>query len=192
MARVGFDNVIGYLKGGFDSWIESGQPFDQIQSISTLEFYKLNSNKKLNIFDVRSPNEYNLEHVKEAINIPLAVLKYHINDFPKQNLFYIYCAAGYRSMIASSILKHNGIHNLINVQGGLKSIKKFNLLINNWFLLIIYISRIFLVLSLLDVICCFLSECEQINLFQILQVLNKKLYEYYMIYLERYSCLKVF
>ena len=131
LARVGFDNVIGYLKGGFDSWIESGQPFDQIQSISTLEFYKLNSNKKLNIFDVRSPNEYNLEHVKEAINIPLAVLKYHINDFPKQNIFYIYCAAGYRSMIASSILKHNGIHNLINVQGGLKSIKKFNLLINN-------------------------------------------------------------
>jgi glyoxylase-like metal-dependent hydrolase (beta-lactamase superfamily II)/rhodanese-related sulfurtransferase len=131
LARVGFDNVTGYLKGGFETWFKSGQLCDQICSISTLEFFKNKAKHEVKIFDVRNQNEYNLEHVKEAINIPLDIIKNHINDFPKYDIFYIYCAAGYRSIIASSILKRNGIHNFINIKGGLKSIKKFNSLINN-------------------------------------------------------------
>jgi rhodanese-related sulfurtransferase len=72
---------------------------------------------------VRKPNEYISEHIPQAKNTSLDFINEHLNEFPEKENFYIHCAGGYRSMIAASILKSRGIHNIIDVQGGFAAIK---------------------------------------------------------------------
>ncbi|MEB8345842.1 MBL fold metallo-hydrolase [Flavobacteriaceae bacterium KMM 6898] len=123
LARVGFDNTLGYLKGGFEAWKKAGMDYDTVSYITSKNLNDVLANEKLPIFDVRKETEYLSEHVLDANNAPLDYLNDHLAEFASSKTFYVHCASGYRSMIAASILKSRGIHNLIDVKGGFKAIK---------------------------------------------------------------------
>ena len=126
LSRVGFDNTLGFLKGGIEAWTKAGKEVDQIESISAIEFAE-RFNEDLPLFDVRKETEYLSQHLKTAGNTPLDNLNDHLSTFPKEETFYVHCAGGYRSMIASSILKSRGYHNLIEIAGGYGALKKTEL-----------------------------------------------------------------
>jgi len=123
LSRVGFDNVLGYLEGSFEAWKSSGKEIDTLESVSaqTLE-EKINEDAL--VFDVRKLGEFTSEHIEIATSTPLDFLNDHITEFPKSKDFYMHCAGGYRSVIAASILKARGFHNVIDVAGGYGAIKK--------------------------------------------------------------------
>ena len=123
LSRVGFDNVLGYLEGGFESWQKAGEEVDTLQSISADELATRIKNDAL-VFDVRKPGEYEGSHIENVPSTPLDFLNNHINEFPKEKEFHVHCAGGYRSVIAASILKARGFHNVIDVAGGFAAIKK--------------------------------------------------------------------
>jgi hydroxyacylglutathione hydrolase len=122
LSRVGFDNVLGYLEGSFDSWKKAGKEIDTITSVSADVLSKKIIENAV-VFDVRKPGEYASEHLKTAENTPLDFLNNYISEFPKKGDFYVHCAGGYRSVIAASILKARGFHNIIDVDGGYEAIK---------------------------------------------------------------------
>ncbi|WP_370175504.1 MBL fold metallo-hydrolase [Leeuwenhoekiella palythoae] len=133
LSRVGFDQTLGYLKGGFEAWKTSGKEIDAVTSVeaSNLEEAVL-SDATTPIFDVRKPGEFDSEHLETAQSTPLDFLNKHLTEFPSDKVFYVHCAGGYRSMIAASILKSRGIHNLIDVKGGYKAIKETELKRTNY------------------------------------------------------------
>ena len=122
LARVGFDKTLGYLKGGFKAWVQEGKDVNSIESISALEFAKRAKSKTLTVFDVRKISEYRAEHMEGATNVPLDFLNDQLASIPKEGEIYLYCAGGYRSMIAASILKARGWDNMVDVDGGFKAI----------------------------------------------------------------------
>ena len=122
-SRVGFDNVLGYLKGGFESWKNSGKEIDTVHRISPEEFAeKFNENSK--VIDVRKEGEYAAEHVKDAYSKPLAYINDWVGNINPDEHFFLHCAGGYRSMIAASILQARGYRNFTEVEGGFNGIKK--------------------------------------------------------------------
>ncbi|QHI36836.1 putative metallo-hydrolase [Kordia antarctica] len=123
LSRVGFDHTLGFLKGGFNAWKKAAKEYDTMSSISTANFQEV-FNKNSQVFDVRKESEFKSEHVLDAKNTPLDYLNDHLSEFPNDKPFYVHCAGGYRSVIAASILKSRGIHNIINVEGGFKTIKE--------------------------------------------------------------------
>ena len=125
LSRVGFDNVIGYLKGGVNSWIKNGGMISKVFNESASKFSTCDNNK--DILDVRSKNEYKSESLQNSINIPLINLSESIDKIFFEEKFYVHCKGGYRSMIASSILLANGISNFSNIPGGYDKIKDNNL-----------------------------------------------------------------
>lgn len=124
MARVGYDFVIGYLDGGFDAWKNDNREVDTINRISAEEFEKRFTAESPLVIDVRKPGEFSAEHVDKAVSSPLDYINENLSDFPKDQHFYIHCAGGYRSMIASSILKSRGWENFTEVDGGFAAIAK--------------------------------------------------------------------
>jgi rhodanese-related sulfurtransferase len=122
LARVGYDNAIGFLKGGFAAWKKEGKEVDSLKSISPEEFASTYKAKSPLVIDVRKPGEFDAEHVDKAINIPLDYINEHMAEFTHDQDQYIHCAGGYRSMIASSILKARGFDNLVNIEEGFKGI----------------------------------------------------------------------
>jgi len=122
LSRVGFDRTLGYLLGGIDAWKEAGKEIDTLESIAAETFKeKLESN--INVFDVRNDGEYSNGRLSSAEHTPLAFLNQYLKAFPEKEKSYLYCAGGYRSVIAASILKSRGIHNVVNVAGGFAAIK---------------------------------------------------------------------
>ncbi|MEN0081238.1 rhodanese-like domain-containing protein [Flavobacterium lindanitolerans] len=126
LSRVGFDNSLGYLKGGIAAWKEAGFETDSIESISPEQF-ESEVNEKSIIVDARKPGEFNAEHVENALNIPLDFVNEQLAEVPKDENFYLHCAGGYRSVIMASILKARGYHNMINVEKGIAGIRKTGL-----------------------------------------------------------------
>lgn len=124
LARVGFDHTIGFLKGGFEAWKNAGKDVDTLKSISAQEFETILNKNNVPVFDVRKDSEFTSAHISNTQHTPLDFLNDYIAEFPTQEDFYIYCAGGYRSVIAASILKARGIHNLVDVAGGFGAIKK--------------------------------------------------------------------
>lgn len=122
LARVGFDNVIGYLKGGMESWIKAGKEIDKVNRISAEQFKSELKVGETKVIDVRKDSEYAAEHVDEAFSRPLADINGWFGLLDDKETFYLHCAGGYRSMIAASILKARGIHNFKEVAGGFKAI----------------------------------------------------------------------
>lgn len=123
LARVGFDNVIGYLNGSFEAWKNSGKEIDEIKRINPEEFaseFKDDST----VLDVRKPSEYEAEHINDAFNKPLDYISEWIANIDDSKHFFLHCAGGYRSMIAASILNAHGIRNFTEVEGGFNGIKK--------------------------------------------------------------------
>ena len=123
LSRVGFDQTLGYLNKGIEAWTKAGNAIDTIDGIEVTDLKSLKEQKVLNIFDVRKPGEYALEHLDEAHSTPLSFINDYMDVFPKNEPFYLHCAGGYRSVIAASILKSRGIHNLIDVKRGFAAIK---------------------------------------------------------------------
>ncbi|MFT5010928.1 MAG: hydroxyacylglutathione hydrolase [Pseudomonadales bacterium] len=124
LSRVGFDNILGYLDGGLENWKKEGKEVESLESISADQFAAQVEKDGRKIFDVRKPGEWDTEHLPDAENTSLGELNNHLAEFPKEDRFYIHCAGGYRSVIAASILKSRGIHNMIDVKGGFDAIKK--------------------------------------------------------------------
>jgi len=124
LSRVGYDNTLGYLKGGLDAWKEAGKETDSVKSIPANEFAKEFKTGKLNVLDVRKPSEFSSEHVEDAENLPLDYISEQMDKVDEDTTYHVHCAGGYRSMIASSILKSRGFHNVIDVAGGFKAISE--------------------------------------------------------------------
>lgn len=127
LARVGYDNTLGYLNGGFETWKSEGMEIDTVKQVSAETFAENMKNSPLTVFDVRKPGEYQASHLEEAIHTPLDFLNDSIDKFPLEEPYYIHCAGGYRSLIATSILKARGHHNMIDVAGGFGAIKNTDL-----------------------------------------------------------------
>jgi rhodanese-related sulfurtransferase len=125
LSRVGYDYTVGYLAGGFAAWKAEGREFDTVQRITAEEF-AAKFNDKVPTFDVRKRSEFEAEHVVDVVNIPLNEINQHFAQFPENTDFILHCAGGYRSMIAASILKSRGIHNFVDVIGGMSVIAKTN------------------------------------------------------------------
>ncbi len=132
LSRVGFDNTLGYLEGGFTAWELAGKECDTVQSVPATDLKGVMKNQNVQIFDVRKKTEYTSEHIPSAENTPLSSLNNHLSTFPSKEIFYVHCAGGYRSMIAVSILKSRGIHNLADVSGGFAAIKKANITVTDY------------------------------------------------------------
>ena len=126
LARVGFDNVIGFLEGGFESWKNAGKEIDTVEQISAQKFEQDFKRGECIVIDVRKESEYAAEHVEEAYSRPLDAIANWFSEINNEVPFYLHCAGGYRSMIAASILKAHGIHNFREVAGGFKAIAKTN------------------------------------------------------------------
>ncbi|MFN5251819.1 MAG: MBL fold metallo-hydrolase [Bacteroidia bacterium] len=127
LSRVGFDNCLGYLHGGFEAWQQAGNEVDRIESISAAEFADIieqdPASHNLQILDVRKKSEFQSEHIPAAINAPLDYINDSMLLVNPTKTGYVHCAGGYRSMVFISILKARGYNNLIDIQGGFKAIK---------------------------------------------------------------------
>ena len=122
LSRVGFDRTLGFLQGGIEAWKNEGKEIDTMESVDAATLKKeLESNPP--VFDVRNDGEYTGAHLPSAQHTPLSFLNDYLNAFPKNEKFYLHCAGGYRSVIAASILKSRGIHNVVDVAGGFAAIK---------------------------------------------------------------------
>lgn len=122
LARVGFDNLLGHLNGGFESWKNTGKEIDTVNRISATQFageVKIGESK---ILDVRKESEYSAEHVEDAYSRPLADINNWTKEINPAEHFYLHCAGGYRSMIAASILLARGYRNFTEIEGGFKAI----------------------------------------------------------------------
>lgn len=126
LSRVGYDNTMGYLEGGFETWKKAGKETESVKRMTAEEFATLYETEKPLVIDIRKKSEYDAEHVIDAVNIPLNQLNSHLAEFPKDRSFVLHCAGGYRSMIAASILKQRGWDNFADVSGGFSEMAKTN------------------------------------------------------------------
>lgn len=126
LARVGYDNCIGYLKDGIEDWQENGFEVDSIESITAETLAKLVDDHSVNVLDVRKESEFESQHVVGFQNFPLDFINQNMAEIDRSQKYYIHCAGGYRSMIAASILKARG-YDVVDVQGGFAAILEINL-----------------------------------------------------------------
>jgi len=127
LASVGIVKIEGYLDGGFETWAKEGQKIDMIIDIEPDELaMDIPHDNKLEILDVRKPEEFDAGHIKGAVNLPLDAMKdmLTIAQIDDENNLYIHCAGGYRSVIAASLIKRQGFHNIRNIVGGFNEICK--------------------------------------------------------------------
>lgn len=127
LSRVGFDNILGHLKGGFEAWKAAGFDVDTVNRISAEQFEKEVKIGKSTIIDVRKEGEYEAEHVEDAFSKPLAYINNWVKDINPNEHFFLHCAGGYRSMIAASILQARGYRNFSEIDGGFNAIAKTEL-----------------------------------------------------------------
>jgi len=126
LARVGYDNVLGYLDGSFASWLNAGKTIDKIGRITADELVEQKTKNKL-VIDVRKPGEFEAEHLEDAVSAPLDFIYAELLKFPTNQPFILHCAGGYRSIIAGSILKMKGYNDFVDVIGGYNAISKTSL-----------------------------------------------------------------
>lgn len=124
LSRVGYDNCLGYLKGGLDAWEKAGKETESILSIPAQQFVDTYEKETINVLDVRKPGEYEAQNLEKAISKPLDYINEWTNYLDKDEKYFIHCAGGYRSVIAASILKARGFTNLVDVAGGFAAIEK--------------------------------------------------------------------
>jgi rhodanese-related sulfurtransferase len=128
LSRVGYDNTLGFLKGGFDTWKASGKDVETTRRVTVEEVVeKFGKGQLPLVIDVRKKSEYDSEHLVDAVNIPLNEINRHLAEIPKDKPFLLHCAGGYRSMIASSILKQRGWDNFADITGGFDELKETSL-----------------------------------------------------------------
>lgn len=126
LSRVGFDNVLGHLAGGFETWEKAEKETDTVNRNTPEQFASEVKIGESKIIDVRKESEYAAEHIEEAYSKPLAYINDWVKDINPQEHFYLHCAGGYRSMIAASILQARGYRNFTEVEGGFNAIAQTN------------------------------------------------------------------
>ncbi len=127
LARVGYDYCLGFLKGGFASWKDSGKETDAIYRMDAAELASIMTKlPNAELLDVRKKSEYDSEHVEGAVNAPLDYINESMKLVDKNKNYFVYCAGGYRSMIFASILKARGYNRLIDIRGGFSAMKASN------------------------------------------------------------------
>lgn len=124
LSRVGYDNTLGYLKGGMTAWTEAGKEVDIIGELTAAELKEVVNDESINILDVRKPGEYLAEHIQKAKNTPLDFINDEMHRIDKDTEYHVHCAGGYRSVIFASILKSRGFDKVINIPGGFDAIVK--------------------------------------------------------------------
>lgn len=127
LSRVGFDNILGHLKGGFEAWKNNGEEVDSVNRITAEQFANEVKIGESKIIDVRKESEYAAEHIEDAYSKPLAYINDWVKDINPDEHFFMHCAGGYRSMIAASILQARGYRNFTEVEGGFNAISKTSL-----------------------------------------------------------------
>jgi hydroxyacylglutathione hydrolase len=130
LSRVGFDNTLGFLKGGIDAWKKKGNETESIQSVAPEVLEQNIANAT--VIDARKPSEFEAEHIENATLIALDTLNENIASVPKDKTFYVHCAGGYRSVIWASIMKSRGYHNMINVEKGMSGIRETKIPLTNF------------------------------------------------------------
>jgi hydroxyacylglutathione hydrolase len=126
LSRVGFDNLIGHLKGGFEAWKNTSFDIDRVNRITAEQFASEVKIGKSKVLDIRKQSEYEAEHLNGAYSKPLASINEWVKDINPEEHFYMHCAGGYRSMIAASILQARGYRNFTEIEGGFGAIAKTN------------------------------------------------------------------
>ena len=132
LSRVGFDKVLGHLKGGFTTWLHAGKQVDIVDRISVEQFAKEFDATADLVIDVRKESEFQAQHVAEAFNRPLAYINEWIHAIDAQKHFFLHCAGGYRSMIAASLLQARGYRNFTEIEGGFNAIAKTEVAVTNF------------------------------------------------------------
>ncbi|WP_293299212.1 MBL fold metallo-hydrolase [Pedobacter sp. UBA4863] len=122
LSRVGFDHILGYLEGGFQTWLTEAKEIDTVNRITAEQFANEVKIGEHTVIDVRKESEYAASHVDDAYSKPLAYINQWINDIDPATHFYLHCAGGYRSMIAASILQARGYRNFSEITGGFNAI----------------------------------------------------------------------
>ena len=125
MARIGFDNTLGYLKDGIEAWKQAGKELEQIESVSPAAFYDLRT-PDTRVLDVRKESEYNSQHILDAQNAPLDYYEDQLAQLSTESIYYVHCLGGYRSVIFISLLKQRGYNNLVNIEQGFEGLDKLN------------------------------------------------------------------
>ncbi|PWL27982.1 MBL fold metallo-hydrolase [uncultured Roseivirga sp.] len=123
LSRVGYDNALGFLKGGIKAWRNAGEEVQRVEQVSAEEFVSIFENGA-NLLDVRKESEFESQHIKGATNFPLDFINTNLKNLDIQSKWYIHCAGGYRSMIATSILLSSGYYNAVNIKGGFKALNE--------------------------------------------------------------------
>jgi glyoxylase-like metal-dependent hydrolase (beta-lactamase superfamily II)/rhodanese-related sulfurtransferase len=126
LSRVGYDNAIGYLKGGLDAWQKSGLPVASVKEITAAEF-ALIYKPTMHLLDARRKSEFDTEHLEGAENFPLDFVNRNIPELDKNTEYFIHCAGGYRSVILCSILQAHGFTKLVNIKGGYNALAETSL-----------------------------------------------------------------
>jgi hydroxyacylglutathione hydrolase len=127
LVRVGLDNVKGYLKGGFKTWLLAGYPVAHVPQISTMELQQRLANNKIVVVDVRNPNEWRNGHIAGAKHMPAGEIQRRATELPKEKPIHVICGSGYRSSLATSILRREAFPDVTNVMGGMTSWTKAGL-----------------------------------------------------------------
>ncbi len=122
LSRVGFDSILGHLKGGIEAWKSEGKETDQVRRINAVEFIKDFDAAKTKVIDIRKESEYDDQHIGGASNKPLIDINQWIEEIDPNEHFYLHCAGGYRSMMAASILQARGYRNFSEIEGGISSL----------------------------------------------------------------------
>ncbi|HMU45259.1 MAG TPA: MBL fold metallo-hydrolase [Chitinophagaceae bacterium] len=129
LSRVGYDNTIGYLKGGVEAWKNEGFDTGSLKEITAEEFATLYDmgGQNINLLDARRKSEFDSEHLLGAENFPLDFINQNMSQLNRDKKYFIHCAGGYRSVIMSSILKSRGFENIVNIKGGYKALSQTGL-----------------------------------------------------------------
>lgn len=128
LARIGYDNAVGYLKGGFATWIDAGEKVDRLEELSANDFADFyHKNQHVALVDTRKESEYNTLHLTGAMNKPLDFIYREMKGLDKNEAYYLHCKSGYRSVIAASIMARNGFEKIINIKGGFTALASTNL-----------------------------------------------------------------
>jgi hydroxyacylglutathione hydrolase len=122
LARVGIENVTGYLRDGVLAWDRAGLPLASTEQISVEELKaRLDDGVIDQLIDVRRPSEWSQGHIPQATNMPLNHLAETLESMNPEDRIAVLCAGGFRSSIAASILQRHGFRRVSNVVGGMSA-----------------------------------------------------------------------
>jgi hydroxyacylglutathione hydrolase len=127
LARVGLDDVRGYLDGGMEKWIAAGYPTAHVEMLTPAEF--ADRTDGMHIIDVRTAGEYESGHIPGAKHLMGGFIADRTAELPRDRPIALVCGSGYRSTVASSVLERAGFDDVVNITGGMTAWRQAGLTI---------------------------------------------------------------